>query len=546
DRTFGEHTVGAVFSGERAKNTFDDNYQIYENPTTGYNGTSVTAGTLNPQNSFTLRSESGTMSYFGRVSYSFKNRYFAQFLFRSDASSKFAPVNYWGFFPSLSVGWVISDENFFKAKWVNMLKIRGSLGKTGNDNVKAWKWMQLYKIEVDKGMSFGTGGGNYTIGATPEVSPNQDIKWDKTLQRNIGVDLTVLRNRLSISWDGYYNSAKDMLTSMTTALNVPISVGGAFAEVNFSAVDFWGTEFSLNWSDKIGKVDYNVGINFGLSNNKTKKYLDVPFDYPSKLDGAKREGYSLIGGAWGYQTWKGTSTGDGILRTDADIDAYWAYLTDLATKAGTAPKYFDISAKSGMRKGMLAYEDVAGQSNAITRTIAGPNGQVTEDQDMVKLKKKNRSLGFATNLGVSYKSFSLLAQIQTSWGNYTSYDRIKQGTSSTNAMWSPVSYLTDMYDPVDNPDGSIPNMYFENNYASSDFWTLPSFRCVVRSLSVGYTLPKAWSDKVHVSNARIVLSGYNLWDLYNPYPGKYRNMYDAANVNYPTLRTWALGVNLGF
>ena len=551
DHTFGDHSVSAVFSGERSKNTYEDRFQIYDNPVPGvYNGTSISAGTLNASNSITARSESGTMSYFGRASYSFKNKYFAQFLFRSDASSKFAPENYWGFFPSLSVGWVISDENFFNINWINFLKVRASLGRTGNDNVKAWKWMQLYSAATDKGMAFGTSGGNYTVGLTPEVTPNRDIKWDKTLQRNLGLDMALFKSRLSISLDGYYNSSSDMLTSMTTATNVPISVGGAFAELNFGAVDFWGTEVSATWNDRIGKVDYSIGMNFGLGGNEVKQYLDVPFNYPSTYAGKQREGYSLVSAQWGYNTWKQTSTGTGLLRTDADLDAYWAYLTDLATKAGTTPLYnaggANISTRAGMKKGMMAYEDQAGALNATTQTIAGKNGQIVDDQDYVQLVKKNKSYGITTNLSINYKSFSLLAQIATSWGGYNSMDRVKQGTASTNASWSQVSYLTDMFDSTDNPNGKYPNMFFyDNAYKTSDFWTMPSFRAVVRSLSIGYTLPKEWTSKLRISNAKFVLSGYNLWDLYNPYPGKYRNMYDPINVNYPTLRTWSLGVNIG-
>lgn len=555
DRSFGSHTVSAVFSGERSKVESEDRFQIYDNPLPGvYNGTSVSAGTLNASNTITFRSQAGTLSYLGRVNYSFRNRYFAQFLFRSDASSKFAPENYWGFFPSVSLGWVISDEDFFKRNisWINYLKLRGSLGKTGNDNVKAWKWMQLYTLALDKGMAFGTSGGNYTYGITPDPTPYRNIKWDRTIQRNVGIDATILNNRLSLSIDGYYNSSTDMLTLMTGALNVPISVGGAFAEQNYGAVDFWGTEISATWNGHIGRnASFSVGMNFGLSDNKVKKYLDQPFNYPSTFAGKQREGYSLISAQWGYRTWKETSGGDGILRTDADLDNYWNYLSALAAKAGTTALYnaggANISTRAGMRKGMMAYEDVAGALNSTTQTIAGQNGQIIDDQDYIQLVKRSRSYGFTTNLSASWKSISLQAQIATSWGGYNSLDRIKQGTSSTNAGWAQAAYLTDMYDSTDNPNGKYPNIaFYDHAYRTSDFWTLPTFRCVVRSLSIGYTLPKQWIEKVRMSNAKVVLSGYNLWDLYNPYPGKFRNMYDGPNVNYPTLRTWSLGLNVGF
>ncbi|MEO5683066.1 MAG: SusC/RagA family TonB-linked outer membrane protein [Chitinophagaceae bacterium] len=554
EKTIGDHNISAVFSGERSKVTSEDRYQIWDNPVPGiYNGTSVsTLGTLNSSNTIAYRSEGGTMSYLGRVNYSFKNRYLVSLLFRSDASSKFAPVNYWGFFPSMSLGWIISDEPFFKSKWVNYLKVRGSLGKTGNDNVKAWKWLQLYNILADKGMAFGSNGGNYTYGITPEASPNPDIKWDRTIQRNVGVDVAVLKNRLSVNVDAYYNSSTDMLTSMTGATNVPISAGGAYAEQNYGAVNFWGAEIAATWKDNIGKnLTYSIGMNFGWSDNKVKKYLDQPFNYESTFAGKQREGYSLISGQYGYSTWKQTSGNDGILRTDADLDAYWGYLSDLATKAGTTPLYnagsANISTRTGMRKGMMAYEDQAGDLNAASRTIAGKNGRISDEQDYVLLAKSSRTYGITTNLGISWKSISVMAQIAASWGGWNSLDRVKQGTASTNAGWSQVSYLVDMYDSTDNPNGKYPNIaFYDNAYKNSDFWTMPNFRCVIRSLSVGYTLPKSLLTKAHISNAKLILSGYNLWDLYNPYPDHYRNMYDAPNVNYPTLRTWSLGVNIGF
>jgi TonB-linked SusC/RagA family outer membrane protein len=555
DRTFGDHTVSAVLSGERAKNQYEDRFQIYENPIPGaYNGTSVSAGTLNAGNSFTSRYESGSLSYFGRLSYAYKSRYLAQFLFREDASSRFAPENYWGFFPSVSAGWVISEENWFKdnVRWVNNLKLRASVGKTGNDNVKAWKWMQLYKAETDKGMGFGSNGGGLTTGITPEVSPNRDIRWDRTIQRNFGIDFSVLRSRLSVSIDQYYNTSSDVLTLMSGAIGVPISVGGAFAEENYSGIKAWGTEISATWRDKIAKkVDYTVSMNFGVGDNKVTKYIDQPFDYPSKMTGRRQAGQSTFFPVWGFRTWKQTSGGDGMLRTDADIDAYWAYLTDLAVKSGipgAAPNYLSITNRALMKKGMLAYEDIGGALDAINRTYGGQNGTITEEQDYVKLLKNSKSYGFTTNLTVSYAGVTLQAQIATSWGGINRLDFIKQGTSSTQSMWAQPIYLNDMFDSTDNPGGKYPNLAFFDAFkgTNSDFFTISSFRCYVRSMSIGYALPKDLVKRARLESARFFFSGNNLWDFFNPYPNKYRNMYDAPNVGYPTLRTWALGVNLGF
>src|SRR5581483_6585315 len=150
DRSFGNHNISAIVSGEREHNTYDYKFMNYVSPVPGvYNGTSATSlGTFDPTTSGTSRAETGTLSYLGRVSYNYKSKYLFQFLFRADANSKFAPANYWGFFPTVSAGWVMSDEDWFRnaVPWVNFLKLRGTYGITGNDNVKPWKWEQLYSI----------------------------------------------------------------------------------------------------------------------------------------------------------------------------------------------------------------------------------------------------------------------------------------------------------------------------------------------------------------------------------------------------------------
>jgi len=554
DRKFGDHSISAMASVEKATNMLEDRYQIYDNPVSAdiYNGTSVSAGTLNAGNTITYRYGGGSLSYLGRVNYSYKNRYLMQFVFRTDASTVFAPENYWGYFPAVSAGWIISDESFFKVPWINFLKVRANVGKTGNNNISAWKWLQLYTAATDKGFGFGGNGGLYVTGLTPGVTPNRNAEWDNDLQRNFGVDVSFLRNRLSVSIDQYINSHTNILTDMSTALLSPISVGGAFAEQNYSAAREWGTEISATWRDKIGKnFNYSIGINTSISNYKTTTYFDLPFAYPSTTTTRRQLGNTFLAPVWGFRTWKQTSGGDGMLRTDADIDNYWNYLTQNATNsgiAGAAPNFLGVTTKSGLKKGMLVYEDAAGDLNANTKTIAGPNGRIAASEDYVKLKKSNRTYGFATNLSFGWKGVSMIAQISTSWGGSNYLDYVKQATSSTSATWSQPIYLTDMYDSATNPNGKYPNLAYYDNFGgtNSDFFLLPTFRMVVRSLSIGYTLPTAWVKKARFESARFYVSGNNLWDLYNPYPKKYRNMYDDPKAAYPTMRTWAFGLSIGF
>ncbi len=547
NRTFGAHDIGAMFSVERSESEYNDSRLSYEGTESDYNGTSETAGELT-SNTYSSKGESGTLSYLGRLTYSYQSKYLFQFIFRSDASTKFSPDNYWGFFPAAQFGWVMSEEGWFKEKlpWVDFFKLRYSVGKTGKDNINAWRWSQYYSLYTDKGMQFGSDGGTLGGGIAPKVSPNPDAGWDTTIKHNIGMDIKVLNGRLGIGIDQYIDKTKDMLTNMAGAVGVPISVGGGFAEQNYASVRAWGTEFNINWHDKIGKdISYSVGVHFGFSGNKVLKYPEQSIQHPSANQTIA--GRSTIFPTWGFKTWKETSTGDGILRTDKDLQNYWNYLTERATAAGTTPEYLGITKLENMKTGYLAYQDAAGEFNSEDGTQEDPDGKIEKTNDYVKLNKKNKSHGFTTNLRLGYKGLTVSTQISTSWGSFRKIDIVKQNTSSGKCMWAHESYWTDMFDPDDNVDAKYPNLAdYSYISANSDFWELNTFRCFVRNLTVKYSIPNSLTSKVNITSASIGVTGNNLWDFYNPYPDHYRNMYDNSYVGYPTLRTWCINLNVTF
>ncbi|MBB3186985.1 hypothetical protein [Microbacter margulisiae] len=290
------------------------------------------------------------------------------------------------------------------------------------------------------------------------------------------------------------------------------------------------------------KVNYNIGVITGFSGNKVTKYPASAVTYPSTNNVIV--GRSMIMPTWGFKVWKGNAGHDGVLRSQSDIDAYWAYLTKLASAAGDSPSYMGITSESGLSTGMLAYQDLHGaiQSNG---SFAIPNGEINANEDYAKLAS-GYTYGFTTNLGLNWNGFSWFAQIATGWGGYASLDYIKQSTSSSNILWSHESYLSNMYDATNNVNGKYPNAYYSQNYYNSDFWQVPAFRSYIKNMGIGYTLPANLLKKFAVESATISLVGNNLWDFYNPYPDHYRNMYDNSKVSYPTLRTYSLGINLTF
>ncbi|QOG03626.1 SusC/RagA family TonB-linked outer membrane protein [Flavobacterium sp. MDT1-60] len=545
-RTFGNHNVSAMVGYEQSEAWNKQVRLAYEGTSKDFLGNSTTAGPIST-NSQAVKVESGTQSYLGRVNYSFKDRYLVEFIFRSDASTKFAPQNYWGSFPGAQLGWVMSKEDWFtdNVSWVNNLKLRYSIGKTGKDNIDYWRWLQFYEPLPDKGAQFGSNGGLLGGGITPRPNPNENVHWDTTIKNNIGIDLAFLRNRLQVSADYYYDKTTDALIGLAGEAGTPITVGGGFAEVNYAAIDAWGTEFSLNWSDKIKDFSYNVGVNFAFSDNEVKKYPNLArTDANTNIT---EVGSSTFFPTWGFKTWKETSTGDGILRTDQDVTNYWNYLTERATAAGVLPTYMGINNVTAMRKGMLAYEDTAGVYNASEGTQAGADGRIMRNEDYVKLAKNNRTYGFTSNLGFRYKTFYFRTQIQTSWGGYRTIDLVKQGTASAHNDWAHESFWTDMYDATDNPNGKYPNMGQQDYiFAPSDFWQLDTFRCVIRNMTVGFELPREAMKQLNIQKATLGVTGNNLWDLYNPYPDHYRNMYDDSASRYPTLRTWSINLNVSF
>lgn len=176
-RDFGKHSVSAMFAMEKREMNYEFSRILKEGPLNGdlANGETNTATGSVSSSSQTARSESGDLSYIGRVNYAYDGRYLFEFLIRSDASTKFSPDNYWGVFPSVSVGWIVSEEKWYKLDWMDYLKVRASFGILGQDNTAAWLWRQRYTYQANYGAIFGTSPSNNLGWALKtEAAPNYD------------------------------------------------------------------------------------------------------------------------------------------------------------------------------------------------------------------------------------------------------------------------------------------------------------------------------------------------------------------------------------
>ncbi|WP_288152828.1 TonB-dependent receptor [uncultured Prevotella sp.] len=545
-RDFGLHNVQALFSIEKSEAESEYQRSSVTNPYEFTTGQSNSAdGT---QTGVFTRSESGSLSYIGRVNYSYAGRYLFEFLMRADASQKFSPENRWGYFPATSIGWIASEEKWFKKAmpWWNFLKLRASFGLTGRDNTTAWQWMQVYAQDKNRGVLFGDytkdTGNRITINKN-NSAVNRDITWDKSYKFNFGIDNRFLNNRLSVGLDFYREWNRDMLINILQA--VPSTVGTQSAASNNGEIDNWGWELSLGWRDKIGKdFKYNIGINTGYSDNKV---LRMDFDQNFYYRQIQRNGRTDIG-TWGMQC-------IGMFRSFQDIDEYFTkyHITS----------YMGMS-KDQVRPGMLIYKDVRGAQHTDANGkiyYDGPDGIVDRDNDQVQLGHRGNIYGFTLNAGGSWKGLSFQLQFGAHWGGYTTVPAQALTASAieyTNmpSFWNPdnVFVYQNVYDgqgnliQAANRNACLPNPGYSINTVASSFWRISAAQVTLNRLTLAYSLPKAWlkSLGIGIQNVRLNLTGQNLINFYNPYPDNFYSPYAGTYGNYPNLRKWTLGVNVSF
>ena len=545
-RQFGKHYVSGLFSIEKAESEWEDlNGSLTDPlPFTDGQSSSVDSNAEGFAQTVTFnRSESGMLSYVGRVNYSYDDKYLFEFMLRSDASAKFAPQNYWGMFPSWSAGWVISDEKWFdkdKTK-IDFLKIRGSFGILGKDNVNAWLWTQLYTRNPDKGPIFGTNSSTNTSATIrmPKQGVNPDVHWDKTYKTNFGIDMAFLKNRMSANLDFYYDMGREMFASHQGTSYYPNTVGIQPAPENFGEVDTYGVELSLGWKDKIGKdMSYWVKLTTGYNDNKIRETgWKAAYDFDKLVRNERSDR-----GLWGYEC-------IGMFRSYQEINEYF-------DKYSTT-KYLG-NTKENVHPGMLIYKDVRGQYDESTGTF-GPADGIVDEQDYIKISHRaSNPYGGTLNFGFSYKDFSISAQFGASWGAYslvptTMRKESYSEYSNVSAMWKDMFVYEDIYDAnnivtvAQNRNAKYPNIRYSSvNGAPSTFWKVSAATVQLRNMTVAYALPKEWLKIIGISSCRFNLTCQNVFNFLNPYPEGAWASWAGSYGYYPNLRKFTLGVNVSF
>lgn len=452
----------------------------------------VTAGAEIMNHTYTDYKEISKASFFGKVNYSFDNRYLLEVTARNDGSSKFAPGHRWGFFPAGALAWNIENEAFMRklkeSKTVNALKLRASYGLIGNENVDPYLWQEIVN----------------NWGWTIRV-PNPSFTWEKQRQWNIGLDATLLNNRLNFSAEIYDKFSFDLIYDSFT---VPPLTGSnnLIAAANIGEVQNKGWEISASWSDKIGDFSYKIGGMLFDNTNKVIKAGYNPNDTLVFKDTSDKIWYNgiAIDNYYGFET-------DGYFQTQQEIDATTAKMPN------TLP-------------GDIKYVDQNGDG-------------IINDQDRVNLGDPFPHMNYSINLDLKYKNWDFSA-LGTGVGKRTARLGGMEGypvyvDGGTNSLGTPRQYYVDNRWTPENPNSRFPRIWSgtSSNTYLSDVWLSNAAFFRIKMLQVGYTIPEIGK---HFKNTRIYLNiqdafTFTKWEGLEPE----RNGGDGS---YPRMATFSLGI----
>lgn len=458
-------------------------------------------------------------SYFGRLSYNFAERYMFQFTVRRDGSSRFGPNNKWATFPSVSVGWNITNEPWLQKRpeWWTNTKLRLSWGKNGNENIGNFRYTA--NVALNNNYVFG-GYGNgqlLVLGSKPSGTPNADLKWEESEQYDVGLDFGFFNSALTFTVDYFYKKTNGMLKEMA----IPSYLGESKPWGNVGSMKNEGVEFELGY--KLVKNDWSFSVQANLSYLKNELIDLGNADGYETMDNVHQIGnisraengqpYPFF---WGYKT-------DGIFQNQAEIDAY--------TKDG---KLIQPNAVPGD----VRFVDLDG------------NGTI-DDKDKTNIGKGTPDWTFGLNFNFAYKNIDFSMLVSGQWGN-----QIADVTRRLDCQWVnlPAEFMDRWHG--EGTSNTMPRFCWNGDDANknwgnfSDLYIKNGAFARIKNIQIGYTLPKSLTHKFFVERLRFYVAAENLLTLtgYKGFDPELNN--DKSNGidrgYYPQARTFTVGLNLNF
>lgn len=506
ERAFGDHNLKVMIGSEATK------ADSYGNEVTGYNFPVNIAESLalstDPSKYGTDNIGVGrSMSFFGRLNYNFKSRYYLTVNVRRDGSDKFAKANRWGTFPSVNGAWRFAQESFVReaAPWLYDGKIRAGYGILGNDGIAQFLYQKAY---IGSQIKYNYGGTGEVQGYANFKVPNDKIKWEEVHQFDLGLDLAFFNNRLTFSYDYYNRQTQDMLYWAV----VPLAGGmGYYTDynnkmpINIGKVENYGHEFSINWTDKVADFNYSVGFNAAFNTNKV---LELGTEGAAPLQsGANQYGFYMnrtengkaMAQLWGYEC-------VGIFQTQEQVDEYNA-----RAQAAGKPYYW----KQDTGVGDLIFSDVNHET--------GEHQGYVDDQCLTYIGNPWPKMTYGINLSGEWRGFDLSANFQGAAGfdiynGLNEYTRQFKGDCNTTMDIYETSFFGDngltkyprtgyLTDQTWNSDPS------ENYKTVSSFWVEKGDYLKLKNLVVGYTLPKKITRKAAMEKVRVYFTASNLFTI---------------------------------
>jgi TonB-linked SusC/RagA family outer membrane protein len=546
NNTFGRHNL-SVLLGHNAETNFGENIGVgVEDVAEYFTNVGNWAYTEREDGTNNLPNISGgdgidyrLISYFGRIIYNFDDRYYFTGSIRRDGSSRFGPENKWGTFPSFAGSWRISNEGFFQTvPVINDLKLRAGWGQTGNQELSQnFAYLAFLETGDHSPAVFGT---NQVLryGAAPiNVYPNSGIRWETTIQTNVGMDIAFFENRLLTTLDYFVKNTEDMLVKIP----IPATSGyhnNADPYLNIGTVQNKGFEFSVSYRKREGAFNYEISANAATIKNEVISLGggEPLWNSGSDLRTKTEKGYT-IGSFFGYVS-------DGIFQTDEEVAAHAVQTPGDDPAASTSP-------------GDIRFKDLNG------------NGRIDNDNsDKTHIGKSIPSLVYGMNFNFFYKGFDLTIFLQGVHGVnvYNNAARLVNLPSNIpgeyvkdpNKWVSVLDYWTPANTSASNPRANVsdPN----NNARISNWWLEDGSYLRFKNVQLGYSVPVSIINKVNISNLRIYLAAQNLFTFtrYSGLDPEVGTVAHTTNVGTPTLnvgvddgiypqaRTFSLGIQVGF
>lgn len=523
----GVHNIYAMAGINAEKSS----YQWIDATRVGFNNLGVqdiSLASTTTQTNGGFKSQMGRYSYLAKVDYNFGEKYLVQVLGRRDGNSRFATGYKFKNFGSALLGWVFTKEAFLAGitPIVNFGKIRATYGSSGNEASGLGEFDYLSTINV----------GTAVLGQTPSQQQSTTLNnnglisytrtWERVEQKNIGIDLNFLNNRLSTNFDYYVKDNIGMLTNVA----YPSVLGGSAPKTNNGHFNTKGWEAIISWKESKKDFSYNIAFNIGDAKNLV-----------TNVQGADNygAGKNNIVNGYPYKPWFVYKT-DGYFKDQAEVDAYYAKYgasTDLAKLLANNPK-------ATLRPGDTKRVDVAGTGNITA------NGNAKSS--LVFKGDGTPHFVFGLNMGANWKGFDLSAFFQ---------GQLKQLIMRGGWMAYPFQALWTNQNPaflgktwtVDNPGAPFPRLTVNPDraswdYANNDFQLQNNRYIRLKSLVLGYTIPQKITSKAKIERVRVYFSGSDLWESVHIKDGFDPEMGEASvdNNGYPYARTWSFGLNIGF